>query len=337
MIRTISNLLYLFSFKIISIFAMFICNNTLAQSPYKIDTFTIQYDTLTDYNSIALENLNNGKYWAVFDREMELGFEFPFFNTNIEKVDVESDAVFSFDDTRGWFNLYALDNNWHTCSEPESFQYAKNDYRYKTEKVNGIDVFKIEWHEIAICETTWENATKPFNFQVWLWGNGNMDFITGSLNKTDTTIYKEGLGFIYEEGGNPGSIGIVNPENDYALFYSGLYDNPIILEGIPDSILYFERGTIKSLPHEGFVIRFKKQTSSTTDAKPSIPYPNVVVDILTIPTDFPFSEYRILDMSGREIKKGIDREIDLSFLQNGYYVIKLKDGAGIYSYKFVKL
>lgn len=60
-------------------YAICICNLSLAQSPYKIDTFTIHYDTFTDYNSIALENLKSGKFWAVFDREMELGFDFPFF------------------------------------------------------------------------------------------------------------------------------------------------------------------------------------------------------------------------------------------------------------------
>ena len=318
------------------IFFAFFLSNVHAQSDYKIDTFTIQYDTLTEYKSIAIENLNNGEYWAVFDREMDLGFNFPFFNTNFDKADIESDAVFLFGGIRGWYNLYALDNNWHTCSEPESFQYARNDYRYKTEQVNGIDVFKIEWHDIAICETTWENATKPFNFQVWLWGNGNIDFITGSLNKTDTTIFKEGVGFIYEEGGNPGSIGIVNPENDYALFYSGMYDNPNILEGLPDSILFFGRATIKTLPHEGFVIRFKKQTSSTSDIKDRKPFPNVVSDMMSIPSDFNYSEYRIYDLSGRELIKGTDRDIDVSLLQNGYYVIKLKDGPGVYSYKFLK-
>ena len=318
------------------IFITFYLSNVHAQSPYKIDTFTIQYDTLTEYKSIAIENLNNGEYWAVFDREIDLGFDFPFFNTNLDKADIDSDAVFKFSDIRGWYNLYALDNNWHTCSEPESFQYARNDYRYKTEKVNGIDVFKIEWHDIAICQSTWENATKPFNFQVWLWGNGNIDFITGLLNMTDTTIFKEGLGFIYEEGGNPGSIGIVNPENDYALFYSGMYDNPNILEGFPDSILYFDRATIKTLPHEGFVIRFKKQTSATSEIKDRKPFPNVVSDMMSIPSDFNYSEYRIYDLSGRELIKGTDRDIDVSLLQNGYYVIKLKDGPGVYSYKFLK-
>ena len=315
---------------------MFQYYTSIAQSEYKIDTFTVQYDTLTDYKSIALENLNEGEFYAVFNREMELGFNFPFFNTAIDKADIQSDAVFSFSDIRGWFNLYALDNSWHTCSEPETLEYARNDYRYKTEKVNGIDVFKIEWHEVAICKTTWENATKPFNFQVWLWGNGNIDFITGYLNKTDTTIFKEGLGFIYEEGSSWGSIGIVNPENDYALFYSGKYDNPVILEGFPDSILYFNRTTIKSLPHEGFVIRFKKQTSSTSDVNSHKPFPNVVRDILSIPSDFKYSEYRIYDFSGKELLKGSDSEIHLSHLSSGYYVIKLRDGVGIYSYKFLK-
>jgi hypothetical protein len=129
---------------------------------------------------------------------------------------------------------------------------------------------------------------------------------------------------------------LVNTNDTKAIFYADDYLSPNILEGNPDEILYFGRSTLKTLPHEGFVIRFKKQISSTNDARPTKSFPNVVVDILTIPTDFPFSEFRIFDMAGREIKKGIDREIDLSFLQNGYYVIKLKDGAGIYSYKFVK-
>ncbi len=307
-----------------------------SQSDYKVDTFTVVYDTLTDYNSLVKENILAQKWFFLFEKEFDLGFDFPFYDKSFDKISFSSYGLGLFDtESPSWYHLYTLDNDWDICDEPTSLNNIKYDYRYKFENENGKKVFKLEWHDVCLYGL---NSTKnrPFNFQTWLWENGDVDLRFGDMIRGDTSIFIPGYGFNTHSSLRAGNFGLVNTNDTKSIFYADDYLSPNILEGNPDEILYFGRSTIKTLPHEGFVIRFKKQTSSTNDARPTLPFPNVVGDILTISTDFPFSEYQIFDMSGREIKKGIDREIDLSFLQNGYYVIKLKDGAGIYSYKFVK-
>lgn len=318
------------------IYIVFSANFINAQSDYKIDTFTIKYDTLTEYHSLVLENLINQEDWFVFEKELEFGFNFPYFDKSYSKALISSDGVFFFGDILGWYHIYALDNNWHTCWDPDNFDYTPHDYRYKLDMVNGKNVFKIEWHDIAICQTSWETATRPYNFQVWLWENGNIDFITGALNTTDTTIFKEGVGFIYEEGGSPGSIGIVNPKYDYALFYSGYYNSPKILEGNPDSILYYGRGILRSLPHEGFVVRFTKQTSATQDIKIIKPIPNIVTHTLNIPEDIIFNRYTIYNANGTLIQSGDERNISTSHFHSGLYFICLTGSGGSHIYKILK-
>jgi hypothetical protein len=305
-----------------------------SQSEYKVDTFTVVYDTLTDYNSLVKENILAQEWFFLFDKEFDLGFDFPFFEKSFDKISFSSYGLGLFVEDLGPFNIYTLDNDWDICDEPTSLSKIKYDYRYKFETVNNKKVFKLEWRNVCLYRDG-NMVKRSFNFQTWLWENGDLDVRIGSMLRGDTSVFIPGFGF--NSGYNAGNIGLINTDDTKAIFYSGDYKYPNIQQGHPDDLLTIDnKVNITTLPHEGFVIRFKKQTSSLSETKLLKKFPNVIVDILSIPTDFSFSEYRIFDMSGREIKKGIDREIDLSFLQNGYYVIKLRDGAGIYSYKFVK-
>jgi len=294
------------------------------------------YDTLTDYNSLVKENILAQEWFFLFEKEFELGFNFPFYDKSFDKISFSSNGLGLFNtENPGWYHLYTLDNDWDICDEPSTLSNIKYDYRYKLDIENEKKVFKLEWHDVCLYGLN-NSKNRSFNFQTWLWENGDVDLRFGPMLRGDTSIFIPGYGFNTHSSYRAGSFGLVNTNDTKAIFYADDYLSPNILVGNPDEILFFGRSTIKTLPHEGFVIRFKKQTSSLSDPKQSIPFPNFIIDILTIPMDFSFSEYHIFDMSGREIRKGNQREIDLSTIQNGYYVIKLKDGAGIYSYKFVK-
>lgn len=321
----------------IIVFTLLTYGGLKGQSPYQIDTFTIQYDTLTNFKSIALEYLNNNQYWLQFDREQDFGFDFPFFDEIHSKAEImDSDGLFFFG-TPGWFNIYALDFDWHLCSAPETREFSTHDYRYVTEKEGGKNVFKLEWHDVAICHNSWENAVRPFNYQVWLWENGDIDVIFGEMNKSDTTVYKEGKGFFDQEGYPYGNVGIVNSKNDYALFYTGLYDKPIILEGHPDSILFFDRSVLKSLPHEGFVIRFKKMTSSVDGPSDDwFDLPTLVSGSFSFPQEFKIEQVSIYDLMGRKVLTSNQHEVDISGIQNGMYIVTWLDGKMMRSHKFYK-
>jgi hypothetical protein len=312
---------------------MTITYTATAQSAYIIDTFTRQYDTLVKYNSIVIENFKKNKYWKSFDKEFTLDFEFPFFDRTYRKVSFLSEGLGYVDDGGKYFSMYLLDNHWSTCDVPYSLKYVPYDYRYILEKENGKKVFKLEWHTICLYGEV--DDIRPFNFQVWLWENGNIDFITGKLNKSDTSVYKEGVGFIADMY-YPGDIGIVNMDDTYCIFYTGDYKKPLIKEGAPETILHFGRSILLTLPHEGFVIRFKRQTTSTKEERILLPIPNIVTDALVIPEDIIYSQYQICDLNGTILMEGTERNICVSHLFNGIYFIRFKDGSGVYTYKFLK-
>ncbi|MBK8346759.1 MAG: T9SS type A sorting domain-containing protein [Saprospiraceae bacterium] len=89
------------------------------------------------------------------------------------------------------------------------------------------------------------------------------------------------------------------------------------------------------LPKKNTVCRFKKQTSSSIDQL-KLKIPTLVTNQLIIPEDFLFNHFDIYDMKGNHIKHGSERVVDLSSLLNGYYVLRMYDMAGVYSYKFIK-
>ena len=68
-----------------------------AQSDYKVDTFTMVYDTLTDYKSLVKENILAQEWFFMFDKEFDLGFDFPFFDTSFDKISFSSYGLGSFD------------------------------------------------------------------------------------------------------------------------------------------------------------------------------------------------------------------------------------------------
>ena len=71
-------------------------------------------------------------------------------------------------------------------------------------------------------------------------------------------------------------------------------------------------------------------------------YPNPTNDILNIVSSIPFSKIQVLDMMGREVlmKKESNTKsavINTSFLDNGYYSIKISQGNQVNFYSFIKV
>ena len=324
------------------IFITFFLSHVYAQSDYKIDTFTIKYDTLTDYNSLAYESFLEGQLPLYFDHEFDLGFEMPYWDTLIRKINIDNEQIVLLEGSID-FNMMLLAGEWsiYLPKKLNSDTTFYSDYRYKNGMIDGEKYFVLEYRHVS-HNNFWYDKTQgergDFNFQSWLWKNGDIEIRFGKMQTKDTTVFKDNFGLITEYDGqgywNAGLIGIDNYNGTKGIYYGGNYDNPKIFNSA--LLLSNDIQPITTLPHEGFVIRFKKQTSSTSEIKDRKPFPNVVSDMMSIPSDFNYSEYRIYDLSGRELIKGTDRDIDVSLLQNGYYAIKLKDGAGVYTYKFLK-
>ncbi|MCZ2102444.1 MAG: T9SS type A sorting domain-containing protein [Chitinophagales bacterium] len=312
-------------------FLLIFSNLSIAQSSYSIDTFTIQYDTLTDYNSIIVENYNSEFYVGWFERDYDLGFDFPFFDAEYSTAFFNSDGLVAIGDG-GWYSLYVYDADWRICGEPESLSYSSIDYRYKRDIEGDLRVFKMEWHDVAICIYDDNDHSERYNFQLWLWENGDIDMIAGKM-PLDTTIFKEGEGFFYTDSYKICGAAIVKPDDTYGISYGGNYRVPDILEGEPETILV---NVFKSLPHEGFVVRFKRQTTSTEDTKPTFTLPSLVRDELLIPYSFEFESYQMHDLNGTILGVGSDHDVSVSHLTPGMYILSFKRHDGVYNHKFVK-
>ncbi len=58
-------------------------------------------------------------------------------------------------------------------------------------------------------------------------------------------------------------------------------------------------------------------------------YPNPVKDILNIKTTIEYKEVDILDLTGKRLLTSKQKIIDISFLNNGAYIVRIKDKKGM--------
>ncbi|MBL7899658.1 MAG: T9SS type A sorting domain-containing protein, partial [Crocinitomicaceae bacterium] len=78
--------------------------------------------------------------------------------------------------------------------------------------------------------------------------------------------------------------------------------------------------------------------TENTDEITANVYPNPVKNILTIQTSTSSITYSIYDMTGREVLTGVEKEIEMSDLNSGVYIVQIKDsnGLSLYSGKVIK-
>ena len=105
----------------------------------------------------------------------------------------------------------------------------------------------------------------------------------------------------------------------------------------------FQSGGGNNLYIDNINISYENTTgiSNSFTGKVSI-YPNPTNDILNIVSNNPFSKIQVLDMMGKEVlmnnKSNIKSAvINTSFLDNGYYSIKISQGNQVNFYSFIKV
>ena len=105
----------------------------------------------------------------------------------------------------------------------------------------------------------------------------------------------------------------------------------------------FQSGGGNNLYIDNINISYENTTgiSNSFTGKVSI-YPNPTNDILNIVSNNPFSKIQVLDMMGKEVlmnnKSNIKSAvINTSFLENGYYSIKISQGNQVNFYSFIKV
>lgn len=331
---------FIFSFSVI----VFVSISARAQHEYQVDTFTTSYDTLTDYKSLVYELFIEGEFPGLFGQEFEFGFDMPYWDTVIHKISLDNEQIGLLEGSKE-YNMFLFAADWQIynplqLSADTSFY---SDYRYKTGDVEGKKYFALEYRHVS--HNNW-NRQKPqggsgdFNFQSWFWENGDIDIRFGKVRTTDTTLFLDNFGLITtDENGEgqwkAGIIGIENYTSTKGLYYTRNYDKPRLIYS-PFLLNELEINPITTLPHEGFVIRFKRQSSATQEPKKISFVPNIVTDELVIPEDINFSKYSIYTPNGQLLQEGTENHIATGQFATGYYFIRLVIGNGLHSFKFYK-
>jgi hypothetical protein len=316
-------------FSLIFCFGLF-CS--FAQS-YKVEIDEIPYDTLKEYQSMVLENIENDVIPPFsFDKEFDLDFSFPYFSEEYNSIILNS---FPSVDFKGFneleypMQLFIVGSSFSAIND--DFSNHPSDYRYLSTIVDGLKVFIMEYKNVTFSQNTDEI---DMSFQYWFWENGNIEIRFGDI-KYPEPYFKNGFGY-WDDFSNRYYeilIFIVSKDLGEAISVSGnLNDNPEINDNV--NIEEAIRG-LTYLPKKNTVCRFKKQPSSLIDQK-KYKLPTLLANQMIIPEDVVFNHFDIYDMTGRLVKSGNERQVDLSLLVNGNYVLKLTDGLGIYSYKFIK-
>lgn len=319
-----------------------------AQASYAIDTFTTKYDTLTDYQSLVYDLFIQGEYPGLFDEDFNLGFEMPFWDAHINKLSLNQTLVGIIEGSIE-FNFFLFAADWQiydpVALNADTTFYS--DYRYKRGIKNDLKYFALEFRHVShnnFLDHQPQNEKGDFNFQTWFWENGDIEMRFGNVLSSDTTIYKEGFGLITgDENGegqwNAGLLGFDNDTNTNGIYYVGDYQNPRIIR----SALLLNEAEIKplsTLPHEGFVIRFKYESNSSTDQEDNVVnfYPNPCNDIIFLKDALLYDEIALHDLAGRPMPFTIqDENINISDLNPGCYIFTLMKENKIQKAKVIKL
>jgi len=325
-------------FKIIIIFLVYTNQNISAQYEYKIDTFTQTYDTLIDYKSIVYEKIVEGDLPLSFSRDFDLGFEMPYWDRYISRISLDNYMIGLLDGSIE-YNMFLFGADWEiylpqNINEDTTFY---SDFRYKTGSINDLKYFVLEFRHVAHNNffrfNRPQNECGDFNFQTWFLQNGDIELRFGNMRTQDTTVFKDNFGLITgDENGdgqwNAGIIGIENYNNTEGIYYCGNYDKPKIIKS-PLLKNETEITQLTTLPHEGFVIRFKSIMKSglvgnNTKIFSPLFYPNPAQNFIYLQDGCDQNQVRVMDLNGKpQIIEMSDNRLGISHLAPGFYIIEM--------------
>ncbi|MBK8626636.1 MAG: T9SS type A sorting domain-containing protein [Saprospiraceae bacterium] len=314
---------------------LFSVSNTICfGQSYIVEIDSISYDTLIDYTSIVKENWDDRVIPPnKFDKEFDLGFDFPYFDTNFDKVYISNKSLIDFEgfDEYAMQFLVQLSPFYAVLDQPDVYN---SDFRYKRDYVDNKSVFIIEFKNVDLFIE--ENTQVDLSFQFWLWENGNIEIRFGELN-CPNEYFKPGFG-VYDSFLNKYftlSMTILSKDGNEIINVGGnINTNPIIHYNT-----YFDDPLgLTHLPAKNTVCRFRKKTTSTQNQDQGIiNLPNLLKETINIPADIEFNYFLISDSFGRVLAKSKNRNFDISNLSNGVYFITFLQGSKVVTSKFLKI
>ena len=290
------------------------------------------YQPLTDFTSITLEQgLNTGNFRR-WEYEFKFGFDFPYFDETYQSFKLNESGFGKIGDTDE-FNMYLFAGDYLAFNPVDTPLFSEVRYQYGL--VENLKVLKIEWAYVGLG---WEiehdtNLDHYLHYQVWFYENGTIEFHFGDINLTKSKLYIPGKGIVDHD-----TKEIIGP---YIKFKSPETGKSMVIEGSYDH-LYFSKnpngGIINTTPELDWMIQLKYKPVETKDIQNDITIsPTITHDYLKISSEKKINLVSVLDINGKVQLQTHDKNIDLTTFSNGIYFIHIQTEHGHLTQKIIKL
>lgn len=306
-----------------------------AQTEFEVITRSETYEDLD--NPISL---TNGQVWDDPDLVIPLGFDFVLSTNVFNTLYIDSEFSLGAEVT-----LSSNDFDNSPIFVPTTLDYidrgfstnvSESEISYKSE--NGPDgkILKIQWKNVGFFDD--ETGEDFMNVQMWLYENLNkIEYHYGPLQINNVEEVYDSL------GGTTVAVA-----SSYDLLNDGFLDNAYFLTELPEdpTVLTILAGQFLDEPYvlsgtipENTVYEFQNTTldiSNFTDLYFDL-YPNPATDIINVKTELSKFEIEIFNLLGQiVIKSSNDKEINISNLTEGAYLVRISSNNKTFTKKIIK-
>lgn len=263
-------------------------------------------------------------YW--FDENFDLGFEFPYFDTVLTTLNLNSSDIAYIDDSEE-YNMYLFSKEYRLYPEFNILGNLESDYRYKQTVIDNKKVFIFEFKRVLFDHYPGEVKFKKsdISFQYWFWSDGTIEIRFGDI-KFDNTVYIPGKGLktnidsIYF----PFIIQILNFDVDEIITVSGDLNND------PEIIFSedFEEESmgVTYVPAKNTVCRFKPKSVHTIDINILNQIDRSIFNITQLASDWIEQDFILYNYQGQIVHTSDKASLNVSHLPSGFYVAKSPKG-----------
>ena len=304
----------------------------LTAQAYTISVQTSTYDTLTEYQSLIQELIDDQEDPFSWVREFDLDFTFPYFDETYTTILLESDGTGYFPNTDE-FNMFLFAGPAYVVNPPSALTgFLPSDVRYQTLETERGAALVVEFHEVLTEDEFFENgANHVLNFQYRFFEDGTIEVHFGDIDLDQNSYYFPGQGFSFDNEDPDDNIygpflSITDDDIVEGACIGGDFASPEILYDQDDNC-----NVLTSIPPAGSVVRFLPEGAVSRVATPAATASFAVVQDGTLlrvahPTRR-IQHLELFDLAGRACTGANRAALRTDGLTTGIYVLRiLADG-----------
>jgi hypothetical protein len=288
---------------------------------YEIDTFYEEYVPLESYQSMLIEKANANAWIKTF----QLPFEFPFFDTTFTDLIGWYDSVWDWQEADDFIMyLFSYEYEFDRLESVNDTNNIQSDVRYSYTVKDDKEVLVVEYFNNRLSDDPSVDEFNSYvNFQNWFYEDGTIEIRFGDFNLDNSTYYVPGEGFWLHVNGDDSIltgpvVGISDP-----------FDPTREIGFREDWEIVPEANGVNTIPDSGFVVRFKRITSSIQSESKTLDlkvFPNPTSDKLHIESldHYSIKSIQLINTEGITFPlEESSKVIDVSLLPKGQYILKI--------------